>query len=242
MLRTFLFPMIAVSIAVSPLFGQIADEDLPTSKLRTLALGPEIRPEVYVHSGGEYLELPFSHYQPSSRSFEVQVPGGILTLFREGTDESGAAAFVPFKKVNVPVGTARILLLAGKGQTPGTPLFVAVGDNLRTGDDREWLLINATSFTLAFQLGSETKPIPLSAGKSVPFRIAVQPGGGAAVRVAAYFEDGWDRFYSGFWPVYENQRGLVIFVPDPRKKVRLLNFFESVQAKDVDPAEEEENP
>lgn len=221
--QTFLMALLAGLLIGTPLRAR---EDLPsTVSLRTLALAPDMETDLFIRSEDAYEPLGFSHYQPSKALLALTASGrAVLPLYRQVPAESGETVYAKAREVRLPEGASQVILL-GTRNGEGVAL-VAVKDNLGA-DERDWLLVNATRRPIAFQLGSDTKPRPIPPGEAVFYRVEVPSGKGAAVRVAAFMDEGWERFYSTFWPVYEGQRGLIIFVPDG-ERVRLSNFFETV--------------
>lgn len=193
-------------------------------RFRTLAMSAGIEAELYFSNGSQYELLPLSHYRPSRVHTAKRDNDGNLLLFEKVMGEDDVVKYVPTRRVAIPKGSRQVLLLVA--ELDGRIGISASNDNI-SNNDKDWLFINTTQAPIALQLGDGNKPISLPAGESVSQQVNVETGKGAAVRVAAYEEDGWKRIYSTFWPIYEGQRSLVICVQDG-KKIRVRNFFESV--------------
>lgn len=227
--QSTLLALLACLLVKSPLSAQ--EDSVVTVSLRALALVPDLEIDLFVRSDDGFERLVFSHYQPSKALLATSAPGGArLPLYGEVPVEGGGMEYAVSREVALPERSAQVLLLAAR--RGDEVALVAVKDNLGA-DERDWLLVNATRRPIAFQLGGETQPQPIPPGESVFYQVEVPTGKGAAVRVAAFMDEGWERFYSTFWPVYEGQRGLIIFMPDG-EQIRLINFLEAVLPVDSD--------
>ena len=191
---------------------------------RTLALSAGIDLELYFNSGSDFKQLSASHYRPSSVEKAKLNEDQNLSLYKKIQNEDGVVEFVFEKQIKIPAESEQVLLIIA--ETSGRVGVFAASDNL-SKDHREWLFVNTTRTQLAFQLGDGSNPISLPPGDSVRYLVDVEAGRGAAIRIAAYKEKGWDRVYSTYWPIYEDQRSLVICLQDG-ERIRVRNFFESV--------------
>ncbi|HKK17225.1 MAG TPA: hypothetical protein VJ952_00980 [Opitutales bacterium] len=196
-----------------------------TIQFRALALEKNLNAELYYKDGSDYILLPLSHYRPSTQSTAACDDTGKLLLFEKLETEGGKVVFQQKVKVAVPNLSKQVLLLAGNHDDKTR--VIAVEDNL-SGDDKDWLFINTTKSPMAFQIGDANKPFPLPPWQSVPKRVQVDSGKGAAIRVAAFQKEEWKRVYSTYWPIYDGQRALVICVTRGNK-TQVLNFFDVAQ-------------
>lgn len=221
--RKFLF-----CFSVSTLTIQIVSAQTPevqTVDFRTLGLTRGVSSDLFFQTAEGYEPLPLRYFRPSSNMTAILAENGSLPIFtKEETLENGIQ-YVFHGQVAVPGGSGRVLLLGG--QSNGRISFNAVSDNL-SENDRDWLYINTTNTPIAVQLGEGNSPIGVAPGESIFHRTNVESGKGAAVRVAVFREEGWDRIYSRFWPIYEGQRSMVIFM-DYGDQIKVHNFFEAVE-------------
>ena len=222
----YILSFLVLVLGTATLSGQ--SETRPV-QVRTLALDSKPIAGLFVETKSGYQELKFSVYQPSvivqAQALET------LRIYRQQPNAESEPSYVVFKQLELPQDGRRILLI-GLQSDAGVGL-IPIQDNFGAGDSKDWLLVNASSKPLAFQVGSETAPIPVPALQSIPMRIDVPAGKGATIRVAARYDEGWKKFYSTFWPVYANQRCLVLFVPDG-DSIRVRNFFEVIEPDESD--------
>jgi hypothetical protein len=95
----------------------------------------------------------------------------------------------------------------------GKPAFLAIEDAFATMKSDDWLVINPSKKDLAIQIGADTKTIPIKANSHKAIKNTAPSGTGAAVTIAANQPDGkWKVIYTSFWPIYDNQRGLIVVV------------------------------
>jgi hypothetical protein len=214
---TGLFALLTAPLTLS---AQVETRPL---QVRTLALDSKPISGFYIATSSGYQELSFSIHQPSA-IYSAQT-AETLPLYKQQTNETGEIEYILFKQLPLPQAGRRILLIGLKSNDAAK--FVAIQDNFGEGDSQDWLLVNVSSKALAFQVGNLT-PIPIQPRQSMPLRINSLRAQGATVKVAARFDEGWEKFYSTFWPIYENQRCLVLFVPDG-ESIHVRNFFETVK-------------
>lgn len=183
--------------------------------IRTLALRAGDLPQLHVKSEKQHLPLVFSATQPSEPLDALAA--NPLPLYRSETDAKGQQSFVVSYKVPLPAGAQGILLL---GWTTGRETrYVAIKDDFASARYNDWLLINASSKPIAFQMGDANKPLLLKPGVTATHRITETKGVGIPVLAQAPFDGKPKTFYSTYWPVYPDRRSLVLFVDDGRKIV-----------------------
>lgn len=180
-------------------------------RFRTLAMESGLEGELYFKNGSNFKLLPLPNSRPSESGVADRDSNGSLLLFKELQNDEGEIEYIPDVSVSIPKGSRQVLILAAKQNDKINA--IAVNDNLNA-NERDWLMINVTDVPLALQLGHGEKPVPIPPGQSVFYEAKVKTGSGAAVKVAAYKEEGWKRVYSTFWPIYEGQRGLIICIQD----------------------------
>lgn len=207
-----------------PALSTHANEGSGTIQLRVLSLVQNLGQEYYFFDGSDYHAPRFSHHRPSRTTLDSVITAeGMLPVFIQ-QDVAGELSHQLVFQLALPKGAKQVLVIAAK--TGNQVSMVALADNLST-NYRDWMLINSTATPLVFQFGEGKTLIQVPPGQSVPIQIEADFGTGAAVRIAAFREEGWELIYSTFWPVYEGQRGLIIFMQDG-ENIRLRNFFEPV--------------
>lgn len=211
-------------IGMSSVFAeQISDAN--TIKIRVLALDKHIDQKFYFFDGNDYFSPRFSQQGPSIKAFPVTVfDDWQLPIYKKKETDEGEVYYQVYLRIVLPAGSKQVLIISSK--LDNVVSMVAVEDNF-SQNDRDWLLINTTAVPLAFRMGNESRPLPLPPNESVPFQIEVEAGKGAVVRIAAYNDPGWKLIYSTFWPVYEGQRGLIVFMQSGERVV-VRNFYEPV--------------
>ncbi|HAV13082.1 MAG TPA: hypothetical protein DCX06_06270 [Opitutae bacterium] len=226
-LKKYLFCLLSSTALTLAAHSQSAEPSGGASgeiRLRTLGLSNMAETKIYYQTGGSFEVLPITYFRPSA-SFTASISeDGALPLFTRDIDSEGGYLYNVHSSVSFPADSRQIIVFASSnGEQVG---FRAVADNL-SSNARDWLYINTTQTPIAVQLGEANKPVALPPGQSVAHKAEVQEGSGAAIRVAVYEESGWKRIYSRFWPIYENQRSMVIFV-EQAGKIRVYNLFDAV--------------
>ncbi|MEM0964595.1 MAG: hypothetical protein AAGJ81_00405 [Verrucomicrobiota bacterium] len=199
-------------------------DELTPYKFRTLAVNPDPIEGLYVNSSNEFKELKFARNFLSS-SFDVQVQNA-LNLYHQIPGEGGETTFALHSQIPIPSGSTQGVLIGLTGANG--PMFNIIDDNLDAARNTDWMLVNATKENLVFNVGDSLAPIPIASGKSVMHTVKAKPGGGALVKVAFRQEEEWKKFYSSVWPIYEDQRYFILFVPNG-DSVRLVKYFDVVQ-------------
>lgn len=179
--------------------------------IRAMSLSGRGFPETFLPVAGGFEAVRFSAIQPSARL--AVLAKNPLPLFFSIPEKKEGEAIKPDALVKLPSGRGGILLFGWEAE--GTRKFVALPDNLGAGSGPEqWLLVNATAETIAFQLGEKTKPKIVKPGTSTPYRISVKLGEGAPAKIARVRDNQAKVVFSTYWDVDEEQRCLVIFAPD----------------------------
>ncbi len=215
---------LSVSSQTSNPLGLGNAEGFKTIRMRTMGLERIPDVGIFYYGKSDFEKLPIANFRPSSSMPVTISVDGILTLLKRVENPEGGYLYNPFVQLRVPSDSRQIILFAA--MSGGDVTFKAVADNL-SPNARDWLYINTTQTPIAVQLGEDNKPVGVAPGQSVSHRAEVEAGSGAAIRVAAYKEDKWDLVYSRFWPIYENQRSMVIFIEEAGE-VKVYNFFEAV--------------
>jgi hypothetical protein len=175
---------------------------------RTLALGNSKLPELWAMESGKPLPIKFSSNQPSV-PFKADRTSP-FKIFKGPLNENGKPSDPVPSLVPIPA-TSSILLLGWVDD--GKPAFLAIEDSFATMKSDDWLVINPSQSELAIQIGAGTPTIPVKANSHKAIKTSAPSGTGAAVTVAAKQTDGeWKVVYTSFWPIYDNQRGLVVVV------------------------------
>lgn len=225
--HTFFLGLLALIFTLQICLAQ-SEEEVPTLDFRTLGLTRGISSDLFYATRDGFEKLPLSYFRPSSGKTARLAEDGSLPLFREVTDPEEGITYIPHTRVRIPEGSKQILIL-GAGTDDGLKLN-AVKDNI-SSSNQDWLLINVSPTPMAIQLGDEDQPIRVAPGASVIHQVDLESGKGAAIQVAAFKENNWERVYSRFWPIYDGQRCMVIFL-ELNGEIKVYNFFEAVHAPD----------
>ena len=94
---------------------------------------------------------------------------------------------------------------------------------------------NATTQKLVMRVGAKGSTTQVVPGGTQRYRISAEKGKGAAVSIATVTGNTSKLFYSTYWPVYQDKRSLVLFVPDG-KKIRVKRISDK-----INPPKEEES-
>ncbi len=222
-MRIYLFSLILVTLIVLPVSGQ---EKMLT--VRTMSMSSSDLPDIFIPGTKGFEEIEFSSIQPSSSSRVIaRNPLPIFFSLPEVKEN-----IKPDALVKLPTGSKGILLLGW--ESGGAYKFVALPDDMTdgAGPDR-WLLVNATTEDLAFQLGANTKPTVIKPGTSKTHKVSVKLGEGAAATAARIIDEKPVIIFSTYWEVYEEQRCVIIFAPDGKHiRVRQIADFASAVKND----------
>jgi hypothetical protein len=225
----FLFaPLVVILLLTQPASAQSTNATGgETIQLRTLSMEKITVSDIYYQKQNSYEKLPIAYFRPSPSMPVTIDEDRTLTFFERAENPEGGYLYTIQSQTKVPADSRQIILFATT--VDEQIYFKAVSDNL-SSDARDWLYINTTDTPIAVQLGEANKPVGLAPGQSTSHRAEVEAGSGAAIRVAVYKEDGWKRIYSRFWPIYEGQRSMVVFVEEAGK-IKVYNFFEAVGSR-----------
>jgi hypothetical protein len=204
-----ILPIVAASLLVLSSVARSAEK----IAIRTLALRADEMPELFIHTGKEYLPLLFSAVQPGETA--QAMAANPLPLYRSGNGPEAKDGFVIAHRVKLPDAAAGILLLGWKQGDDAR--FVAINDEFAKAGFNDWLLINASSHPVAFKAGETASPLLLKSGVSATHRISAAKGEGIAVTAQAPIKGKTRTFFSTYWPVYADKRSVVVFVDDGAK-------------------------
>jgi hypothetical protein len=213
MLKT-LFPMRSLLITLALLCSTgLAFSQGQKLAFRTLALAQAKFPELWVLEAGKPIPITFGSAQPSTPySADKTSP---LKIFKGPLNEKGLPSDATPSLVPMPASSS-ILLIAWMDDTK--PGFLAIEDPFATMKREDWLIINPSKSDLAVQIGANTKTHAIKANSNQTIKITAPADTGAATTIAAQQPDkSWKRIYSGYWPVREDMRGLVIVGQDGTK-------------------------
>ena len=204
-----------------------AQESLVT--IRAMSMDRGNFPETFVLTKEGYEAINFSDVQPSA-PYRAIVGKTLPVFYSEPSKEDGEKP-KPDAILKLPRTTGGVLLLGW--QEGEKRNFAALPDNLDKGGRENWLLVNATTETLAFQLGKETTPTVVQPGKSVTHRVTVPFDAGAAVTTVSMKEGESKVIFSTYWTVYKEQRCVIIFVKEgERFRVRQILDVTSIAKKE----------
>jgi hypothetical protein len=180
---------------------------------RTLALAQTKFPELWAIEGGKPLAITFSSAQPSV-PFKAD-KASPLPIFKGPLDDKGMPKETVPIKVAVPAASSILLIGWMEGDKPG---FLAIADSFSTMKSDDWLVINPSKKDIAVQIGADTKPTAVKANSHLAMKNTAPSGTGAAVTIAAKQDDGkWKSVYTSFWPIYDNQRGMIVVIQKGEK-------------------------
>ncbi len=187
--------------------------------LRALALTPAEFPELWAAGSKGPVPLDFSPIQPSE-PVEVNRTSP-FPVFSGPLDEKGKPTDPKPSLLKLP-NASSILLLGWLHQ--GNLQFLPIPDPFSTAKREDWLIINSTTTQVAMRIGDEsTQPRLIKPGSHQTIRIEAPADQGVPVLMGAPRDDGWKTFYSTYWPVYPDQRCIVLMVDDgTRIRVKLI--------------------
>ena len=195
--------------------------------VRTLAMRAEEMPELFIHTGKEYLPLAFSAVQPGDRV--MASAANPLLLYRSEAGTGSEEGYVIAHRVKLPPQAAGILLLGWQDGQNGR--FVAIADEFAKARYNDWLLINASRHPIAFKAGDTARPLLLKPGVSTTHRLAAAEGEGIEITAQASLKGMVRTFFSTFWPVYADKRSVVVFM-DNDSRILVKRFSDALAVRD----------
>lgn len=180
----------------------------PKFSFRTLGLANSKFPDLWVLDTGKPVAIAFSNTEPSQPvTADKTAP---LKIFKGPLNDKGLPSDATPSLVSLPAASSLMLIGWMDDTKPG---FLAIEDPFATMKSDDWLVINPTKSELAIQIGANAKTIPIKANSHQAIKNTAPAGAGAATTVAAKLADGkWKVIYNSYWPVFANQRGLVVVV------------------------------
>ena len=177
--------------------------------VRTLTMAREQElPERYVKVADGYASLSFPATQPG-KLVRALASTSALPLFELVKDSDGPPAYKMVEQIALPTGASGVLLLAWKSKEGLSHL--AVDDDFLSAQYNEWLLVNTTTKSVALQIGSENKSLMIDANSVLDHKVNESKGTGVAVVAKAKWGEELKTFYSTYWPVREEARGVIVF-------------------------------
>jgi len=202
---------------------------IPRIEIRTLGLTRGIQTDLYYHNTEGFEKLPLAYYRPSATLRAAVDENGNLPLFSRVTTPEGEIQFLLHSRVAVPAGSRQILILGAQNEE--RVVMNAVADNL-SDSSRDWLFINISQMPVAVELGEGNPLLLVPPSQSVFHEAQVVSGEGASIHVVVYKENAWERVYSRFWPIYSNQRNMVVFL-ESAGEIQVVNFFEPIRSSET---------
>ncbi len=178
--------------------------------VRPMALQAGEMPEIHLMGENGRQPVTFSAAQPGEPILaRTATP---LPLYESRTDPEGNREWVVSQRVRIPAGAREILLLgwpSGDGAR-----YIAIADDFSQARFNDWLLINASSRSVAFAAGEEARPVVVRPGNSDTHRFNLRENEGVAVRAYTPVNDEPTVFYSTYWPVRQDRRSVILFADD----------------------------
>lgn len=181
--------------------------------------------ERYVKVGQEYLALSFSYTQPGE-VLPVFADESSLPLYESVESNRGMVSYRMVMEVKLPAGAKGVLLL-GWMSSEG-PRYLAVDDDYLSAKYDKWLLINTASKDVAFRIGDDNKPLILPANSVRNYKLTAPEGTGVSVIGKAKWGEEVKTFYSTYWPVRANERGIVIFFYHKGERIALRKITDTL--------------
>ena len=203
--------LLVLSLAILPLTGFADDEGPPEIQVRALMLGGGSARHIHLPGEDGMVAVRVSNVQPSPpvKSLGFQPYPIFEEIPEEWTPEDPPQ---PAASILLPPNTAHVLLLVSHGGERAN--YAAIPDDLQNATNRDWRLINTTENAIAFQIGADTEPVILRPRSQVSHRLTTGDNRGTAVTAVARIEGTPSTFFSTYWPIQTNRRGLVVFSQD----------------------------
>ena len=168
--------------------------------------------ELWYQSGADVLPLKVGG---SVRGPELSYTGPVpIRFFRKMIGEDGKERRITEAEVMVPSGIQRALFCFLPNQ-PGEELLWKVyvmDDSVSSFGGGDIRFVNLTVHAIAGVLEETTMRLKPGEQHTVVPDANLH---GIGIKLAAYFDEGWEPFFSARWPYRENVRLMVLFLPDP---------------------------
>jgi hypothetical protein len=209
-------------VTFNPLGILQAQSARPLLHLRAFMFGGEAR-TLYLQDQGAITSLRASPVQPST---SVQIQGReVLKLYDQAGPNPDGSAPEPVASLSLPPnGSHFLLLVLNEGDETK---FGLMEDDLHRADARDWMFLNMTDSSIAFQIGEETDPIIIKPKSRFTHRVPPVAAGNLPVRAAARFQGEVELFYSTFWPMRPDRRTLILFSQEGQR-IRLRRIIERI--------------
>ena len=211
-----------ITLSLVILFG-LTPAMAESLELRTLVLDKKEISELYVKGSKGAVVLPFSSIQPSKLMLVTAM--NPLLLYTKKLNDQGEVDYNVAYRVQIPSGAKGVLLLAWTSKEKKH--FLAVNDHFSTAHPKEWLLINSSDKSIAFQVGANTKPALIKPKDIRIFKVQAKEGKGAPVLAKASIDGNIKTIYSTYWPMYLGKR-LVVIITNQGKKIRVKPIFDQI--------------
>lgn len=214
-MRFIIFLILACSTSLA--FSQ--ESGAPKFGFRTLAIGQNKFPELWVMDSGKPVAIAFASSQPSAPLTGDKTSP--LKIFKGPLNDKGLPTDATPSQVPLPTGSSILLLGWMEGDKPG---FRAVEDPFATMKRDDWMVINTSASQLAVQVGENAKPVTIKASSTQEIKISAPVNTGAATTIAVQQPDkSWKSIYSSYLPVRDDIRGLIV-ISQKETKFR-VNFI-----------------
>ncbi|MCC5849078.1 MAG: hypothetical protein JJU29_13410 [Verrucomicrobia bacterium] len=222
-----LLPVIIALILLTGVFAplQAAEE---TVSVRAFTLSGSESPVLSLWNGETFQTVRASNVQPSP-AYQVAMANPLPVYLDPQPGPEGEPP-QPAAMVPLPEGATHILLLV----TGNENQIVAMTDDLHAADARDWLFFNLTASTIAFQIGEDTEPILIEPRSRFSRRMDAGSVRSQPVMAAARIQGEVQTFYSTFWPIRDDRRTMVMFVPAGEDRIQLRRIVERLAPREED--------
>ncbi len=191
--------------------------------LRALALTSGEFPDLWALNAATPVKIGFSPVQPSET---IRVNrANPWPVYQGALNEQGNPVDASPAKLRLPEAPG-ILLLGW--MLDGKVRLVPVPDSNPAGKFDDWFLINASSKSIAVQVGATNKPVVFKSAAHEVFKINVKAGEGAAIVMASQEGATWTKFFSTYWPVHADKRCLIV-VTESEDRIEAKQIFEELK-------------
>lgn len=214
--------------------GQEAPEPPPLVNIRAFMIGGRDARQVHLIGEKGFVSLRASGVQPS-RTSKVRGynPLPVFEDLPEAWDPESPP--VPAARVSLPPDTGHLLLLV---LPDGDRVrYEAVPDDLFKATSRDWRFLNTTDKPIVFRLGEDAKPFIINPRSQKSHRLTTSEKKGAAVTAAARIQGEPTTFYSTYWPLHPDRRGMVLFVQKENGGIRIRLILDALPSEEPQNAE-----